>query len=179
MKRLLISLADFPDFVPFSVNIGAHLVDPHIRDAQTFDVALPAAVYAALDTALGVVLPEFKPSDFDGAEFATTAAVAGWTDLPLAALWYAAVRPLLVLHAARRMLLWHGLHITPNGAEITVNQPISGQQRTELRADLQAKANQYEAVLAGALRTYLPVTPTVCGATRRRRNSGGFSSHAL
>ena len=166
MMRLLISLADFPDFVPFSVHIAEALVSPHIRDAQTFDVGplLPVLTWQALVAAL------------DGGP------VAGWTEPALAALWSNGVRPLLVSESARRMLLWHGAHVTPNGLE-TVSDighaPVSGQQRAELRADLQAKCAHYRARLASALRTYAPTTTTSCNRPVRRPGSGGLSISAV
>lgn len=165
---LLISLADFADFTAFSTNISPALVTPYIREAHTFDVRLPAAVRDALEKELRAVLPEFNPDEFDTAEFLTTATTAGWTNLKLARLWYEAIRPLLVLESARRMLLWHGLHITPNGAESTAAQPISTQQRAELRADLQAKANYYRPIYEAGLRHIAPIAaPTTCSASRR------------
>ena len=173
--KLLISIADFPDFTPFSKNISAHLVTPHIRDAQTFDVKLGAALYEQLELALSAVQPEFIPTEFDTAEFFTSATNAGWPDPKLATLWYSVVRPLLVSHAARRMMLWHGLHITPDGAESTAERPISPQERAALRADLQAKCSHYESLLTAALRTYLPTTsPATCTTTRRRPTHGGL-----
>jgi hypothetical protein len=179
--RLLISIADFADFTAFSKNIGGQLADPYIRDAQTFDVKLGADLYGKLEAALDLVQPEFKPDEFASPDFATRANVAGWADLKLAELWYSAVRPLLVCHSARRMLLWHGLHITPNSAELTTDRPISSQQRAELRADLQTKCGHYEALLAVALRAYLPATtPTTCGTTRRRRpTTGGLTTSVV
>lgn len=156
----LVTLADFPAYVPFSANIGAHLVDPHIREAQTFDVwpLLPGALQTAL-----------------------AAAKADWLPAELA-LFDDFVKPLLVTEAARRMLLWHGLHITPNGAETVSDvghMPISNVQRTELRADLQAKANHYRARLEAALRLAYPSPGTTCGVVRRRRGHGGMTSAAL
>ncbi|MGI4736128.1 MAG: hypothetical protein ACRYG7_13205 [Janthinobacterium lividum] len=184
MTRLLIGLADFPDYVPFSVNIGAHLVEPHIRDAQTFDVwpLLPEALKTALaqprpdpaQVAAADDLPADFPLDFD-------------EDAPAAADWSADtitlfteyLRPLLVLESARRMLLWHGLHITPAGAEIKVDQPISNQQRTELRADLAAKASQYRAKLEAALARAQPATSSNCGPRRSRPQHGGLRTSAI
>jgi hypothetical protein len=178
--KLLIALADFADFTAFSTNIAPALVNPYIREAQTFDVKLPAAVRAELEAELANVVPEFKPEEFDSAEFDTTAPQMGWTNLKLARVWYEAIRPLLVLESARRMLLWHGLHITPNGAELTTNQPISSQQRAELRADLQAKAGYYRPLVEAGLRSLSTSTvPAPCGATRRRPSRGGYTSSAV
>jgi hypothetical protein len=179
--RLLISIADFPGIVPFSVNIDPLLVDPHIRDAQTFDVKLGTALYAKLDEALQLTQPEFSPDEFDTQEFKAAAATAGWADDKLASLWYSAVRPLLVCHAARRMMLWHGAHITPNGLETISDvghMPISTAVRAELRSDLQAKCSHYEALLLPALRSYQPITtPSTCGTSRRRPTRGGLKTH--
>ena len=178
--KLLISLADFADFTAFSTNIAPALATPYIREAQQFDVKLPAAVRAELEAELAVVQPSFKPDEFDGADFNTEANIAGWQNLALAKVWYEALRPLLVLESARRMLMWHGLHITPNAAEITTDRPISSQQRAELRADLQAKASYYRPLVEAGLRSLSTTTaPTPCGPTRRRPSSGGFTSYAV
>jgi hypothetical protein len=178
IDNLLISLADFPDYVPFSLNIGAHLVDPYIRAAQTFDVQplLPATLWTALAAAAPAFAQEAAP--------ASTALPTGFTapaptDEELSKLWYGGVRPLLVLTSARRMLLWHGLHITPAGAENLTAQPITSQQRTELRADLAGQASFYSARLAISLRGYLTPTTTPCGAPNRRRRQGGFQTSAV
>jgi hypothetical protein len=178
--KLLIKLADFADFTAFSTNISPALVAPYIREAQTFDVKLPSAVRADLETELAAIDPAFKPEDFDTVDFATQAATAGWSNTTLARLWYEAIRPLLVLESARRMLLWHGLHITPNAAEITTDRPISSQQRAELRADLIAKASYYRPLMEAGLRSLAPApTTTTCGITRRRPRTGGFQSSAV
>ncbi|MGI4884282.1 MAG: hypothetical protein ACRYFR_04915 [Janthinobacterium lividum] len=186
MKKLLISLADFPAYVPFSVNTGAHLVDPHIRRAQVEDVGplLSKAQWDALDLALEAVAPEFAPEEFDSAEFFEEAAESGWENPALASLWYGGIRPLLVTEAARRMLLWHGLHITPNGAETVSDvghMPISNAQRTELRSDLAASATFYRARFEIARRAAFPLAAaTCCGTpTRRRPTRGGFQSSAV
>ncbi len=179
--RLLISIADFPGIVPFSVNINALLVDPHIRDAQTFDVKLGAELYGQLDAALQAVLPEFNPDEFDTAEFQAAAITAGWADTKLATLWHSAVRPLLVCHAARRMMLWHGAHITANGLETISDvghMPVSTAVRSELRSDMQAKCSHYEALLLPALRAYQPIaTPGTCSPSRRRTTKGGLKTY--
>lgn len=151
----LITLADFKGVVPFSTNIGEHLVAPHIADAQELDLwpLLPAA----LRTSLSQVRP--------------------WP-AALEMLWAEHLKRLLVLAAARRMLLWHGLHITPNGAENTAAQPITDQQRTQLRADLAAKSTHYQPLALAAIATAYPVATAACGAPRRR-TTGGLSSAAL
>ncbi|MGI4819878.1 MAG: hypothetical protein ACRYFV_01595 [Janthinobacterium lividum] len=178
IDKLLISLADFPDYVPFSVNIGAHLVDPHIRDAQTFDVQplIPASLWAVLAAAAPGFAEDAAPAS-TALPLAFTAPMP--TDEELSKLWYGGVRPLLVLEAARRMLLWHGLHITPNGMELTANQPVSDKQRNELRADLAGKASFYSARLAICLRAYLLPTTTTCGTPVRRRRQGGLQTSAI
>lgn len=157
----LITLADFADYVPFSVNISAALVDPHIRDAQAFDV------WPLLPTPLRTELPTDRSSWQPATE----------------ALFTEHLRPLLVLEAARRMLLWHGVHVTPNGAEVIItgsNQPISGQQRTELRADLASKANQYRPGLIAALRAAYPSAGSIgCGSSGRRPGRGGLTTSAI
>jgi hypothetical protein len=171
IDNLLISLADFPDYVPFSLNIGAHLVDPHIRDAQTFDVQplIPATLWAQLAAAAPAFAEEAAPAS---TALPTAFTEPAPTDEELSKLWYGGVRPLLVLTAARRMLLWHGLHITPAGSETVVAQPITTQQRSELRADLAGKASFYSARLAICLRAYLPAGTTSCAPIRRRIQGG-------
>jgi len=178
--KLLISILDFGDFTAFSKNIAEALVNPYIREAQQFDVRLPAPVRAELETELDAVLPSFKPDEFDTADFDTEAKIAGWQNLALAKVWYEGIRPLLVLEAARRMLLWHGVHITPNGAEITAESPASSQTLAALRADLQAKASYYRPLFEAGLRSLsTSAAPTSCGTTRRRPSRGGFTSYAV
>jgi hypothetical protein len=178
--KLLITLADFADFTAFSTNISPALVTPYIREAHTFDVKLPLAVRTDLETQLADVDSAYKPEDFDTADFATAAATAGWANTTLARLWYEAIRPLLVLESARRMLLWHGLHITPNAAESTTDRPISSQQRAELRADLISKASYYRPLFEAGLRSIAPapMVPT-CGVRRARPSSGGLQISAI
>ena len=153
----LITLADFAGVVPFSVNIGEHLVAPHIADAQELDV-LPL-----LPEALRTVLAS-QPSAWP----------AGVTTL-----FANHLKRLLVLESARRMLLWHGLHITPNGAESLSALPITDQQRTQLRADLQAKASHYRPSVLAAVHVLYPVAGTTCGTPSRRPGNGGLRTAAL
>jgi len=153
----LITATDFAGIVPFSVNIGAHLVDPHVADAQALDF-LPQ-LPAVLQTELAAVRP--------------------WAG-PLETLWADHLKRLLVLEAGRRLLLWHGLHITPNGAENTASQPLSDAQRNQLRADLAGKVSHYlPAALAAIAKLYPPTTSTTCGTSRARRSSGGYRSAAI
>lgn len=181
--KLLISILDFGLYTAFSKNIAPHLVEPYIREAQTFDVKLPAAVRAELETELATVTPEFNPAEFDTAEFETEVVTAGWANVQLAKVWYEAIRPLLVLESARRMLLIHGVHFTPNGVQTISDggqMPISSQLRAELRADLQAKANHYRPLVEAGLRSlFTTPAPTTCGPTRRRPSSGGLTSYAV
>jgi hypothetical protein len=178
--KLLISILDIADFTAFSKNTGEHLVTPYIREAQQFDVKLPAAVQAELEAELEAVQPQFKPDEFQGADFSTTATTAGWKNLALAKVWYESIRPLLALEAARRMMLWHGFHLTPNAAETTSDRPMSKQDRAELRADLQAKASHYRPLFEAGLRSLSPITaPASCGAVRRRVSRGGFTSTSV
>ena len=162
MDNLLISLADFPEFVPFSLNIGAALVKPHIRDAQTFDVLplLPVAVQAVLTG--------------DQQQWAAVDTTF-FTDF---------VRPLLVLESARRMLLWHGTHITPDGLEDLASDPnrtpASQARRATLSADLASKCSYYRARLELALRTYAPRPAGSCTpAGHRMPASGGPQIFAI
>lgn len=183
----LITLADFPDFVPFSVNTDSSLVDPHIREAQTFDVE-PVATLARL-RAIAAELPgiatTFRPVDTDAPDFLLLAADAGWADATLARIWYVGIRPLLVCESARRMLLWHGFHVTPAGLQTVSDpsvgaQPVSGASRAELRADLASKCTHYRGRLQTALRLAYPTAyPNTCAGTRRRPGSGGLQISAV
>lgn len=178
--KLLISILDFADFTAFSKNIAEALVNPYIREAQQFDVRLPIEVRAELEAELEGVVPSFKPDEFNSADFSTEANIAGWKNLALAKAWYEGIRPLLVLEAARRMMLWHGVHITPNGAELTAENPASPQLLAALRADLQAKASYYRPLYEAGLRSLsTSAAPTSCGPTRRRPSRGGFTSYAV
>jgi len=178
--KLLITLTDIAAFTAFSTNIGAHLVTPYIREAQTFDVKLPVLVRAELEAELPTINPLFKPEEFEAVNFPQEAVAAGWANPKLARAWYEAIRPLLALEAARRMLLWHGLHITPAGCENGSALPITDGQRAALRADLQAKAMHYRALYEAALHTLAPITsPAGCAPTRRRPSNGGLRSAAL
>jgi len=178
--KLLITLADITAFTAFSTNIGAHLVTPYIREAQTFDVKLPALVRAELEAELPTIDPLFKPDDFEAVNFPQAAVSAGWASPKLARAWYEAIRPLLALEAARRMLLWHGLHITAAGCENVSALPITDGQRAALRADLQAKAVHYRALYEAALLTLAPIpAATSCAPTRRRPGNGGLRSAAI
>jgi hypothetical protein len=153
----LITLPDFKGVVPFSTNIGEHLVAPHIADAQEIDF------WPLLPAALRTDLAQVRP----------------WV-AALETLWADHLKRLLVLAAARRLLLWHGLHITPNGAENTAALPITDTQRTQLRADLAAKSTHYQPLALAAIHVAYPTTATTCGdGHRRRRTNGGFSSAAL
>jgi hypothetical protein len=181
--KLLISILDFPDFTAFSKNIAATLVDPYIREAQTFDVKLPTVIREELATTLPLIDKAFKPEDFDTANFPAAAVEAGWQNPKLARVWYEGIRPLLVLESARRMLLIHGVHFTPNGVQTISDggqMPISSQLRAELRADLQAKANHYRPFVEAGLRALSAITvPTTCGPVRRRRGHGGLQTSAI
>lgn len=153
----LITLADFAGIVPFSVNIGAHLVAPHIADAQELD--LIPLLPEALRTELAKARPAWLPA--------------------VEQLFTNHLRRLLVLESARRMLLWHGLHITPNGAENTASLPITDQQRTQLRADLQAKAGHYRPAALAAIAVLYPPVAASCGTRTRLRGNGGLQTSAI
>ncbi len=152
----LITLADFKGVVPFSTNISPDLVAPHVADAQEIDF------WPLLPDGLRTDLTQLRP----------------WP-AALETLWAEHLRRLLVLAAARRMLLWHGLHITPAGAETAAAQPITDQQRTQLRADLAAKSAYYQPLALAAVAAAYPVAAPACGSTRRRPGAGGFRSAAL
>lgn len=152
----LITLADFKGIVPFSTNISADLADPHIADAQEIDV--------------WPLLPEQLRTEL-------AAGSAQWS-ASLTTLFTDHLKRLLVLESARRMLLWHGLHITPNGAENTASLPITDQQRTQLRADLAAKASFYRPAALVAIAALYPATTPGCGPVRRA-SRGGLTMSAV
>ena len=149
---------------------------PHLDQAASSEHrADPAPLRAELES----IGAEFEPSEFDRAEFATALEA-----LPMATqvLFADYLKPLLVMESARRMLLIHGVHITPNGVETISDvghMPISGQVRAELRADYQHKATHYRNRLELALRQAYPPTAITCGTPRRRRDRGGLQSSVL
>lgn len=165
MSSYLISKADFPEFVPLSLNVADELVNPYIRDAYEFDIAplFTAAEWALLTAARGLVE---QPAE-------APAVLALWE--PLRALW--------VCQAFRLFLRWHGTHITPNGVEAFADGgqlPVSGARRAELIADIDGRVARYAARLATALRAYRPATTTTCGTHHRRRpGRSGLQSHAI
>lgn len=185
MSLLLITVQDFPEFWPLSINTSPELVEPYIRKAQTFDVRplFTAAEWAGLERNLGNGTAEFPGIEFDPAEFLSTPPPSGWDNPTLAALWAGFIRPLLVTEAFRRLLLWHGTHMTGNGAETFSdgsNQPISASRRAELKADVEAERNLYAGRLQAALRAYRGTAPTTCGnSPRRRPGRGGVTFHAI
>ncbi|GGG34247.1 DUF6712 family protein [Hymenobacter glacieicola] len=157
----ILTKADFPEFVPFSLNIGDHLLNPHIRDARTFDLGM-------LSAADWLALEQPRP----------------WQVTGLETLYQEFIRPLWVLESARRFLLWHGTHITGSGVDDIADpdhRPVSGQRRAELKADLETKCSYYRNRLDAALRAYRGAAPaTTCGPARpRRRGKGGFTLHAV
>ncbi|TGE04754.1 DUF6712 family protein [Hymenobacter fodinae] len=184
-QLLLITVADFLEFWPLSRNTAPELVDPYIRKAQLFDVRplLTAEEWAGFERNLGNGSSEFPGVEFDPAEFLATPPTSGWDNPTLAALWTGFVRPLLVTEAFRRLLLWHGTHMTGNGAETFSdgsNQPISASRRAELKADVEAERNLYAGRLQAALRAYRgPQPTTTCGNSRRRPGRGSVTFHAI
>lgn len=157
--RNLITVADFTGVVPVSVNIAPALVDPHIADAQLLD--------------LWPLLPEALRTDLQADPQPEKAAT----------LFADYLKRLLVLESARRLLLWHGLHITPNGPETILTDlnraAISDQQRSQLRADLAAKAAACRPLAEVAIRAAYPVVASGCGRGARRPTRGGFQSSAV
>lgn len=184
---LLLSKSDFPAFVPFSLNIGAHLVEPHIRAAQRFDLRLPGLLTRDEMQALEAnsekyARTEFDNLEFDPREFLAELLETEWDDKPLYTLFMGFVRPLHVFEAFRRLLVWHGHHVTPNGLEVITDDShklVSASVRTELRNDILTQANYYRNALQLALRTYRgAAVPTTCGPLRRRRQAGlGGTQH--
>lgn len=160
----LITKADLPDYTKMSVNTADLLVNPAIRDAHVFDV-----------------LPHLSAAEQGNLVAYLALPAADQALHPAHVLYTTAVRPLLCYETYRRFLLDHGVHVTPNGVEVTTTNPVSGQQRLEMRADAAAKCSHYQAVLASALRTYRgAATPTTCGNNRtRRRSAGGYRTAAI
>jgi hypothetical protein len=180
MNHLLISIDDFPDFLPFSVQIAPLLVEPHIRDAQTFDLwpllpvtlrevySQPRADWPAVPTGV---------SFYQGSVFKPVAGQLGIETV----LFTDFVRPLLVCFSGSRMMLWHGLHVTEAGMEVFSDMgraPISPAQRATLRADVQGKATHYQGLFETALRAAYPI-PTTCGRRPRRPVGGGSTMSAV
>jgi len=162
----LITKADLPDYTRLSPNIGDLLLNPAIRDAHTFDVLPLLREVEVANLAAYLQLPLDERGQH-----------------PAHVLYTTAVRPLLCYETYRRFMLDHGVHLTQNGAE-TISDvghaPITGQQRTEIRADAAAKCAHYQAVLAGALRTYRGPQVATCGtSTNRRPSSGGLRTAAI
>ncbi|UOQ53041.1 DUF6712 family protein [Hymenobacter cellulosivorans] len=186
MSQLLITKYDLPEFWPVSTNISDELVNPYIGKAQTFDVRplLTAQEWAGLERNLGNGTSEFPGIEVDPAEFLAAPPATSWDEDKLAALWAGFIRPLLATETFRRMILWHGTHITQNGVETLSdgsNQPISAARRAELKADVEAERNLYIGRLQAALRAFRPATaPTICGASARRRpGRGGLKTFAV
>jgi hypothetical protein len=184
---LLLTKLDFPPFWPLSQNVADALVNPYILKAQTFDVRplLRAVEWEGFERHLPATtgLEEFVGVEFEPAEFLAAPPLSDWDDPKLAALWAGFVRPLLVTEAFRRLLLWHGTHVTPNGLETMqdVNHlPISTARRAELKADVEAERELYRGRLSAALRAYRGLSPSsTCGPTTRRPGRGGLKTFAL
>ncbi|SNC67348.1 hypothetical protein SAMN06265337_1920 [Hymenobacter gelipurpurascens] len=186
MSILLITVADFPEFWPLSINTAPELVEPYIRKAQTFDVRplFTAAEWQGFESNLGNGTTEFPGVEFDPEEFLATPPPSAWDNPTLAALWVGFAKPVLVTESFRRLMLWHGTHVTPNGLETMQdinNQPVTSARRAELKADVEAERNLYAGRLQAALRAYRGTVPTTtCGAsTRRRPGRGGVTFHAI
>lgn len=183
----LITKRDLPDYTKFSVNTADLLINPSIQDAHVFNVLphLSLPEQRALSAYLANADRASFEADYKACEKLgfPEEQLAGLVANPLysvGVLYLSAVRPLLCYETYRHLLLGHGVHVTPNGVEVvegTDGTPVSGQQRTEMRADAAAKCAHYHSVLASALRTYRgPTTgPTTCGPRRRRPQSGGLS----
>lgn len=159
----LISILDFPDYTPLSVNVAPELVNPYIRDAYEFDIRplLSAAEWALLEAMV--------PTE------ATDAPE------PIRAVW-AALRPVWVLQAFRLLLRWHGTHVTQNGLESFAESgqlPASGARRAELIADIDKRAGLYGSRLVAALAAYRPATASCTPAARRRPGRGGAQTHPI
>ena len=165
---LLITKADLPDYTRISVNISDLLLNPAIRDAHTFDV-----------------LPLLRPAEVGNLVAYLALSPADRAAHPAHVLYTTAVRPLLCYETYRRFMLDHGVHLTENGAETISDmghQPISSAQRNEIRQDAAAKCSHYQAVLAGALRTYRGPgsSPATCGTSSNRRpGTGGLRTSAV
>ena len=187
----LITKADLSDYTRVSQNVSNLLLNPAIRDAHTFDVLplLHANEVAALaaylvEPARAAFVVAYQTAELAGFPPADLLALQASPLYRLHVLYATAVRPLLCYETYRRFLLDHGVHLTENGAETISDvghQPISGQQRTEMRADAATKCSHYRAVLSIALRTYrgAAATATACATRPRRPGAGGFTSSAV
>lgn len=170
---LFISKTDLPDFVKFSANIADNLINPDIRDAHEFDV-LPL-----LSTSETAALLVYRALDAEqmAAYLALSSEDQALSPIHRPHLLYPAVRGLLCHETYRRFLFSHGVHITPNGAELVSDvghTPISALQRTELKNDAEGKCAIYRSKLAAALRIYQgPSAFTSCHRTNQRRPGRG------
>ncbi len=180
---LLVTKKDFPAFVPFTDQIGDHLVTPHIQDAQLFDVRrlMRKEEYTEMEaSAEQHERTEFHFLEFDPREFFTELLQTEWENKKLYTLFMGFVRPLIVCEAFRRLIPYHGAHVTGNGFEVISemgHQPISAATRAEIREDILTKCNYYRTRLETALSTYRGTTPptTTCTPYRRRRAGLGGS----
>ena len=176
--KLLISKADLPDYVKFTLNTPDKDINPDIRDAHEFDV-LPLLTPAEL-TALYAykALPVQDVTDY----LALPEADQLLSSLHKPHLFYLAVRGLLCHESYRRFLLMAGLHQTPNGLEVisdTGHNPISTQQRSELRGDAQAKCAIYRGRLLTAQRAFSGAPAPNCHSSTRRPGNGGLTTYAV
>ncbi|MBO2010845.1 hypothetical protein [Hymenobacter negativus] len=199
--KLLITKFDLPDYVKFTSNTADSLINPDIRDAHEFDVLplLTPAEVQVVATYVGYqqAVAAFQVmTEADQATHPLTPeqlAYAAYLTLPEAEQpldvlykpyqFYRAVRGLLCHESYRRFLLSHGLHQTPNGFEVISDgghQPISNQQRTELRGDAQAKCATYRSRLLVTQRAFsgVPIA-TTCPSSTQRPGNGGLMTYAV
>lgn len=129
----LIDKDDFSAYVPWSDNIKAPQVDVHCFDAQTIDVypLLPTAKVSGNNMTDDII-------------FALTESPV--TQPELVAFWNDYVKPLIVLKAYCRFLLYHGRNITQYGIRVNnedTSNDVGDKGRGELMADNEHKANVY------------------------------------
>jgi len=138
----LIDKDDFSAYVKWSANILASQVDTHCSDAQLFDVK--------------PIMPTAKVSENNMLTDIETAINESPVTKPeLVELFNSYIKPLLVLNAYRRFLLWHGVNIAQFGLRKNIeetSESITDKQRAELMADTEAKTNAYLAEFKKALK---------------------------
>jgi hypothetical protein len=166
MNTLLINKHDFSTHVQFTANIDERLVNFHISDAQTFDLAnaLPNELIQKLKdyteqnpdswnrTTPYAVNHVVKHEDVYYKAVATStgskpsSANTNWKEVEAMSFFINFVKPFLVCAAYYRFLNWHGANVTQFGIrqinEDTSNEVSEG-RRGELMADINNKKQHY------------------------------------
>lgn len=166
MNTLLINKHDFSTHVQFTANIDERLLNFHISDAETFDLAnaLPNELIQKLKdcteqnpdawnrTTPYAVNDLVKHEDVYYKAVATStgskpsSANTNWKEVEVMSFFTAFVKPFLVCASYYRFLNWHGANVTQFGIrqinEDTSNEVSEG-RRGELMADINNKKQHY------------------------------------